>query len=494
MYIKAEKVINHHDGQGGSNELRSPIDGIESKSTPNLMERRVQANHISSINSLNFLHRPQRVSHMRASLFPDEEIVKNTNLNKKLSSANNGVVESSFSPTKGNGFFDGSIHASEEQLPFSPVYKKSGELVKSSLKRRSKSLPTSPHINNENKNLSNVRPGGRLQRSKSVHFDQKTPVKYFCEDESPIDVSTRTDEKCEEISFQHKPVKSIFDDEDEDEDEGVLSMGIDRLRLKTEDPSKTAQKKLRKSKRFNDFLKSQNSSTTKVNTNNVLLRPNLPSRSNSTQNVINNTNGNSNNRINTRVVGLYNVNFPILSNKNPKSLKLNIFINLSRDKKCFLQDLTLYTQRGLSNSNSSNNINTNNNNHNNLQSNNSNNLHTNTNVTRLIIGRVLVKNIFYDKKVVIKYTWDNWRTAHEVECVYVSDGDGILPGTNMDIFNFIIDDVSKQDRKAKLEFCIHYIARNDYQRLEYWDNNDGKNYKIDCIMDGFHNPFATTTT
>lgn len=288
-----------------------------------------------------------------------------------------------------------------------------------------------------------------MQRSKSVHFDQKTPVKYFREDESPIDVSTKTQEETEEISFRHKPVRCLFDEEEDDEDFNdtkLLSMRIDSMNLgatsASSNPLPTANKEktLRKSKRFSSMVK-ENSK------------------------VCPGSNANATNCYNGSVVGLYNVNFAILSNKNPKSLKLNIFVNLSQDKKCFLQDITLYASKDQSSS-------------------------LVKNHTRMIVGRVLVKNIFFDKKVVIKYTWNNWRTTQDLECVYVSDGDGILPGTNMDIFKFIIDDVNKQDSKAKLEFCIHYVTRNDFQRSEFWDNNNGKNYKIDCIMDGFNNPFS----
>lgn len=435
MYIKAEKVTNSH--QAPNDELRQQNDVNDGL---NLMARRAQTNNISSINSLNFLHKPQRISHLKTNLFPDEEILKNTNLNKKLSTQNGTVEEFDFSPTRPQGH-GSSLY--DEQLAFAPVYKKSGELVKSSLKLRSKSLPTSPYV--ENKTLGTARPPPRLQRSKSVHFDHKTPVKYFCEDESPIDVSTRTAEKNVEISYQHKPVKSIYDLEDADDE--FLSMGIDRLRVQPvrgQGPSQRTPNTLRKSKRFNELLKDSG--------------PRIPHKANSTTNIQNGTTQDQTTNGANRVVGLYSVNFPILSNKNPKTLKLNIFINLSRDKKCFLQDLTLCATKG--------------------------------STDRVIRGRVLVKNLYYDKRVAVKYTWDRWQSTREVEGVYVSDGDGILPGTNMDLFNFRIDDVPSQQSRARLEFCIQYVARNDRIRQEFWDNNDSHNYQIDCIFDGFHNPFT----
>lgn len=406
MYIKAEKVAN---GRQTRNDKLRPA-GVT------LMARRAQTNNVSSINSLNFLHRPQRVSQLKTGLFPEEEIAKNTDLNKRLDSSSGSPVGTPTGTPDSAGLFD-------EQLAFAPVYKKSGELVKSSLKRRSKSLPTSPYVGSENRSLAAAaaRPP-TLQRSKSVHFDHKTPVKYFCEDESPIDVNARS-AKTEDISYQHKPVKSIYDSASDADDE-FLSMGIDRLRLQP--PAERPPTALRKSKRFSQL---------KTNT--------TPAPSNA----------------DNRIVGLYSRNFPILSNKNPNALKLNIFVNLSRDKKCFLQDLTLCARKG-------------------------------STADRAIAGRILVKNIFYDKRVVVRYTWDQWRTAHDVESVYVSDGDAILPGTNMDLFHFRIDDLPQESPHAHLEFCIHYVVRNDRARQEYWDNNDAQNYKVDCVFEGFHNPFT----
>ena len=43
--------------------------------------------------------------------------------------------------------------------------------------------------------------------------------------------------------------------------------------------------------------------------------------------------------ISKRIVGLYNKNFPILSDRNRKSLKLNIFLNLSRGRPVFCKKL-----------------------------------------------------------------------------------------------------------------------------------------------------------
>ncbi|CAI4061164.1 hypothetical protein SUVZ_05G1300 [Saccharomyces uvarum] len=549
MYIKAEQKpsqFKKNDERADRNKnQRLPdleTDFKEHAANLDLYKKELNGSADETVNSLKFLHKPQRVTQMRANRFPEEEVQRNTDLNKRIFSARNDEnsendndgysggpatgktevtsngsakypfkielpplsprstiathsFETEYPETKSPGNDMNFEYDEEILIPFAPpVYKKSGELLKSSLKRRSKSLPTTPGIR-ESRHGNDCQRGGDspvLIRSKSVHFNQATPVKYFAEDESPINVN-RTEQYDNRLSFKHKPVNLMVDPEEE---ERLLSLGLETTSIdhdlttvapkgftnSAKSPSVsngngTNNTKLRKSKRFQSLVK------------NKTVIP--PSKFNK-----NFTGGGSFDEFqnqestNYHVVGLYSKNFPILSNKNPKSLKLNIFINLSQNKKVFLQELSLYIHRDNSfffNTPSSNNNPEGHNNENTMTKDN------NTGCTRLIVGRILVKNIFYDKRVVIRYTWNGWRTAHEVECVYISNGDGILPGTDMDIFHFIIDDASKLDPRGRLEFCIHYSTRNDYKREEYWDNNNGNNYKVEVVMDGFKDPFASVS-
>ncbi|CCH63144.1 hypothetical protein TBLA_0J01480 [Henningerozyma blattae CBS 6284] len=351
-----------------------------------------------------------------------------------------------------------------------PVYKKSGELLKPSLKKRSKSLPTTPNILNSNSSKLNTTRHPKMERSKSVHFDEKAPFKLFEKDDSPIRIINYK-ENIDQLDFwnYNKPL-TMQDYSNTTEtlltDLQMFNMNDNDLLLRSNGNTNIFSappiKPLRKSKKFTNAAASTISNpkrrgNTNGNSNGNIIRSNEVSPKSLSNGSTNRSNSSGHLH---KVAGLYSTNFPILSNKNPKSLKLNIFVNLSQDKKCFLQDLTLY--------------NTNNNSFGNS--------HT------LIIGKVLVKNIFFHKRVIIKYTWNKWKTFHDIESVYLSDADGILPGTNMDIFNFIIDDsvnnVSSDGRKGMLEFCIRYISIDDANggNLEFWDNNGGKNYKVDVII------------
>lgn len=538
MYIKAENRNKNDNSkihgimdedQNKENTLQNIITaGTKSDEFENYIKENLRSNLINKTNflnngsnnqernetqvySLNFLHKPKRVSKLKYDRFPEEILQRNTDLNKQIpielpplspkssvnsSSSNNSSANNSSNNLSVNtSFFNNS---STESLLFNgPVYKKSGELVKPSLKRRSKSLP-STHALKEDKPIEHDEERPRvLIRSKSVHFDQRAPnKKYFRSDESPMNVYSKDEFDTMTAELTNSSNSSI-NDSDEDR---LLNLGLTHLHLghnhnknyALQPSRKRNEKTLRKSKRFqndNNRLDKMEKNTISAPSHNILHQQpsdpyNLQARTvNTSKFLIKKTiddiripykneviakKFNSDKLKTNKVVGLYNKNFSILSNKNPKSLKLNIFVSLSQDKKAFLQELTLHVHQR------------------NFTSLTAGPLPT----TRYIIGKVLVKNIFYDKRVVVRYTWDNWRTVNEVECLWLCNGDGILPGTQMDIFHFLIDETQKADNVGQLEFCIHYTTRNDNERQEYWDNNDGKNYKVDVITNGFNNPFG----
>ncbi|KAK5962896.1 Gip2p PWA37_005350 [Arxiozyma heterogenica] len=537
-------------------------------------------NNTKEIYSLKFLHKPQRVKQFNSARFPEEILQRNTDLNKQITldlpplspkSAlptdqvdplnNINYTINSYENYENDAFNYLNNDSSDSFLNLNtPVYKKSGELVKSSLKRRSKSLPSTPAAaaagaaNGFNSN-SGKQPV--LLRSKSVHFDQRAPVKYFISDESPMNVYSKDEfedmlkfnllNKAKKLGQVAKLNNNNSDDNNENVDESAeedllikfkkllleekrhllqRDQPVDKESVSEEETSMTKnsndkEKPLRKSKRFQGIASKQKNpnqlddNNTVNNNNNNDHDDNDNDNGNSSRQIdidrvlqsriskipsetkitidslmLNNDDlSNTNNSIReiikvkskkkvlnkmrtNKVVGLYNQNFPILSNKNPKSLKLNIFVSLSQDKKVFLQEISLHIHQR------------------NFMSPNFKTIGSATNTTRYIIGKVMVKNIYYDKRVTVRYTWNNWNTINEVECLWLSNGDSVLPGTNMDVFHFLIADTNKIDTVGKLEFCICYVTRNDRERLEFWDNNDGKNYKVEVVMNGFNNPFT----
>ncbi|KAL3233462.1 GLC7-interacting protein 2 [Nakaseomyces bracarensis] len=492
------------------------------------------------VNSLDFLHKPQRVTQLRDDTISPEELQRNTNMNKKITlegafpfdnpDFNNinqnsmsgdrspidvspeaetafnrsynavktdAIIEmtqdDAISPTeksypvlnktnqqndnavianKNNvGTFDDpydAIPVEDYMMPLPPVYKRSGELVKSSLKRRSKSLPVTPNSNsrlNLKVNEANDNLRTNLTRSKSVHFDQRLPVKYFFKEESPNVVSIR-DEEDDVLSFQHKPLQRSVDiqkgkkrlDLSRQLEDGFGATDLDMLIDDDDDDEDDENSFGDGDTIFGRGLKSlmiNDRSSMKNNFKDPPTKKKDQSRE--------------------RTFGIQNKNFPVLGSKNPRSLKLNIFMNSSQEKKVFLQEISFNAQKrnntGYNNQSTSA-------------------FGEDDNDEKLIItGSILVKNIYFSKKVLVRYTWDHWRSSSEVESMYVGSGNSYLPGSNMDIFRFVIDNtilangLYVSNKSKELEFCICYITRasDDSAREEYWDNNNGKNYIIEML-------------
>lgn len=102
---------------------------------------------------------------------------------------------------------------------------------------------------------------------------------------------------------------------------------------------------------------------------------------------------------------------------------------------------------------------------------------------KYLIGQVAVRNIAFHKCVSVRYTTDNWETIVEVPLVYVPDAPLILRRNYYDRFSFkiLLESLPRlfhrqlsNDQEWEYTMCIHYCTPND----EYWDNNNGENYKI----------------
>ena len=90
---------------------------------------------------------------------------------------------------------------------------------------------------------------------------------------------------------------------------------------------------------------------------------------------------------------------------------------------------------------------------------------------RVVTGVVLVKNIEYHKEVFIRYTLDKWNTIHHTDAVYIpnsSDGD-----TDRFTFSILFPKCCEE-----MEFAVCYKL----SRGEFWDSNDGKNFKVQDIL------------
>ena len=91
-----------------------------------------------------------------------------------------------------------------------------------------------------------------------------------------------------------------------------------------------------------------------------------------------------------------------------------------------------------------------------------------------LYGLVNVKNLAFEKKIVVKLTLNNWKTS------VVFGGQSIISYVksidSIDQFKFKIslDDLIYGSNNVDLQLCIKYEVNGN----EYWDNNFGNNYKF----------------
>ena len=86
---------------------------------------------------------------------------------------------------------------------------------------------------------------------------------------------------------------------------------------------------------------------------------------------------------------------------------------------------------------------------------------------RTVTGIIITKNIDYHKEIFIRYTLNKWQSFNDIEATYVpksSDG-------KTDRFMF---SVCLPPGFQDLIFAVNYKVAN----REYWDNNNGLNYRI----------------
>ncbi|KAM3621668.1 uncharacterized protein V6R79_014239 [Siganus canaliculatus] len=95
-----------------------------------------------------------------------------------------------------------------------------------------------------------------------------------------------------------------------------------------------------------------------------------------------------------------------------------------------------------------------------------------------ITGTIQVLNIAYEKEVTVRYSFTNWRTLTEAKASWVSSrqhAECNTPGTDVFRFRLPVPPFILQPG-AMLEFAICYHVKGS----NYWDNNNGQNYKLSC--------------
>ncbi|KAG9475122.1 hypothetical protein GDO78_003533 [Eleutherodactylus coqui] len=87
-----------------------------------------------------------------------------------------------------------------------------------------------------------------------------------------------------------------------------------------------------------------------------------------------------------------------------------------------------------------------------------------------VSGDLRVLNLSYEKEVMVRYTVDSWGTSSEVMASYQRG----YSDRYSDRFSFKLLCPTLLNKEGLLEFAIRYKVCG----TEYWDNNDGQNYKV----------------
>ncbi|CAO3686528.1 unnamed protein product [Umbelopsis vinacea] len=94
-----------------------------------------------------------------------------------------------------------------------------------------------------------------------------------------------------------------------------------------------------------------------------------------------------------------------------------------------------------------------------------------------LVGRCQVSNISFEKKVLIRYTFNYWKDTQEIEASYrepCASGDASNSALDRFMFNLPINPTTSQ---TTIFICIKYVVNG----REFWDNNEGRNYQVDIM-------------
>ncbi|KAG8747486.1 hypothetical protein FRC12_014041, partial [Ceratobasidium sp. 428] len=88
-----------------------------------------------------------------------------------------------------------------------------------------------------------------------------------------------------------------------------------------------------------------------------------------------------------------------------------------------------------------------------------------------LVGRVLVRNIAFEKWVAVRFTFDSWQTTSEVSARYV---DTVAEGIDRFGFSIKLGDVLHRIEEKTLFVAVRYTVTG----REIWDSNYGQNYMV----------------
>lgn len=98
--------------------------------------------------------------------------------------------------------------------------------------------------------------------------------------------------------------------------------------------------------------------------------------------------------------------------------------------------------------------------------------------TEQIVGTVRVLNLDFHKKVMARYSFDNWESFHTVSATYAYT---YSVGANHDAFEFRIEipATMRVSDDPNTRHCLKFAIQYKVLDQEHWDNNQGRNYAVE---------------
>ncbi|XP_061601502.1 protein phosphatase 1 regulatory subunit 3C-B-like [Cololabis saira] len=90
---------------------------------------------------------------------------------------------------------------------------------------------------------------------------------------------------------------------------------------------------------------------------------------------------------------------------------------------------------------------------------------------RSLTGTVKVRNVGFEKSVLVRVTHDSWASHTDVDCTFMNN---IYGCQDTDTFAFVLELPACVPPQHTVQFCICFTV----QGQTFWDNNDGKNYTL----------------
>lgn len=87
----------------------------------------------------------------------------------------------------------------------------------------------------------------------------------------------------------------------------------------------------------------------------------------------------------------------------------------------------------------------------------------------IVVGTIKVRNLHFDKEVIVRVTYDKWQSQEDIQCTYSNLGGPLVTGGAYALFDtFSFKLTLPPSSKRSIEFCVCFRCNGQ----EYWDSHN----------------------